>query len=136
MAKKKKEKMPWEKLKYVSEHKYKEYEAMDKDQLVAALKVQRAHQLELKKEKAQSGTLKEIRAELKEYRDKWADENPQLVGEIEDCKERIKEIQKERDEEIEQYLEEKKDLEGGFNDSIKGAQEHINVQLDFLRKLG
>lgn len=136
MAKKKREKQPWEKLKYVSEHKYKEYEQMSKDDLVAALQAQRAHQLDLKRQRAQSEILKELKSELKEYKEKWEAENPGLVEEILSCRERIKEINSKRDEKIEEYLEEKKDLEGGFRDSIAGAQEHINVQLDFLRKLG
>lgn len=134
MAKKKKEKQPWEKLKHVSETKYFEYKEMEEHELVETLKSQRAYQIELKTKKAQSEMLKEFRDELGEYKKNWAESNPELIEEIEQCRERIKEIQAERDSKIEGDLEEKKALEGGMGDSIKGAQEHIEVLLDFLRQ--
>lgn len=134
MAKKKKVKQPWEKLKHVSETKYFEYKEMSEDELVATLKSQRAYQIELMEKKSKSGTLKEIRSELNEYKKNWADNNPELIEEIEQCKDRIKEIQAERDGNIEDDLEEKKAMEGGFSDSLAGSKEHIDVLLDFLRQ--
>lgn len=130
----KKEKPPWAKLKFVGEYKYKEYEKMTETELVDSLKTQRAYQIEARRNKTQNATLKDIRDDLKEFREKWVAENPKLMAEIEECKNRIKELQDDRDSKIEGDIEEKKDIEGGFGDSIKGSQEHINLLLDFLRK--
>ena len=134
MAKKKKTPPPWAKLKFVSEWTYKEYEEMSEEDLVAKLKEKRKDELDFKRAKSTSGMLKEVREEIKEFRDNWVAENPKLADEILECKERVKEIEAERDEKIENDLEEKKTEEGAMGDQVKGAREHIEVLLDFLRK--
>lgn len=130
MAKKKNK---W-KYKYVSEEKFQEYENMSEEELVDSLKKQSAYHKQCIREKKGSETLKELRAEINEYKKKWADSNPEAMADIEGLKEQIKEIEAKRDEKIADDLEEKKDLEGGFRDAINGAQEHINVMVDLLRK--
>lgn len=134
MAKKKKQ--PKWKYKYVSEEKFEEYQNMSEDELVQTLKEQSAYHKKCVREKAGSDLLKELKSEIAEFRKLWAEKNPDSMEEIFQLKEQIKEIEEKRDSDIADDLEEKKDLEGGFNDAIKGAQEHVNVIVEVLRVKG
>lgn len=128
MAKKK-----TKKLKFVSDDKMEEYQNMSESELVASIKSQHAHIESAENKKKSSEFLKEARSEISEYRKTWSDENPEKVEEIEDLKAGLKVIKDERDAKIEQDLEEKKDLESGFNDNINGAKEHLMCMAFCLR---
>ena len=128
MAKEKK----W-KYKFLSEEKFAEYQDMDEDTLVNTIKEQASYLDQCKKAKASSDYLKDIKKDIADFRKDWQKTNPEKVEEIEQLKAQIKDIQDERDKAIQDALDEKKDLEGGLNDAIKGANEHIEALLFCLR---
>jgi hypothetical protein len=119
--------------KHVSDDKFEEYRNMTEEELVTRLKSQHAYLEEVEHKKKSSDLLKEMRSEINEYRKTWAKQNPEQVAEIERLKEEIKSIENERDAKIDQDLEEKKDLEASFRESIAGAKEHISALVFCLR---
>lgn len=121
------------KYKHLTEEQFEEYQNYNKDELIASLKAKVAYRDDLIAKKKGSDALKDIRSDINDFRKKWKAENPELVEEIERLKECIKGIESERDAKIEDAIEEKKDLEGGFSDSIKGSEEHIDALLHVLR---
>ena len=123
MGKKKK----W-KYKFLTEEKFQEYQNYTKDQIIEELKVRVAYIDENKTQKKHSESLKEIRSEISEHRKNWEDSD-----EIEHLQAEIKAIKEKRDAIIEELLEDKKALEGGFNDAIKSGQEHRDALLHALR---
>lgn len=129
-----KKKAPKWHYKYVTPEKFNEYEEMSEEELIETLKNQSAYHQECVNEKKFSDLFKELKSEINEYKKKWEEENPSKVEEIASLRDQIKAIQEERDEKIESDIEEKKELEAGFRDAINGAQEHINVIVDLLRK--
>lgn len=125
--------MAQKKLKHVSEEKFEEYQNMSEEELVESLKSQHAYLEECEKKKKDSDLLKEYRSEINDFRKKWKKENPEKQEEIDRLKEEIKSIEAERDAKIMTDLDEKKELEGGFRDSIAGAKEHIDCMVFCLR---
>jgi hypothetical protein len=121
------------KLKFVSEERFEVYQKMSEDELVESLKIQHAFLEEREKEKKESGILKECRSEINEFRKIWAKKNPEEVEEMERLKEQIDAIKEVRDKDIEDALDEKKDLEAGFNEAINGAKEHVHCLVHCLR---
>jgi len=132
--KKKKDEGPWDKFKFIEMDKYQEYDDLSEDELIETLKKQQDEYRRVFLEKKNSEYLKEMKKEISEYRKGWAKENPQLVEEKEQLQDQIKTINNERDAQIESDLEEKAALEGGMNDSINGAKEHILCITEILRK--
>ena len=104
------------KYKHLSEEKFEEYREMSKDGLIEAIKHQSSYLEESVKEKKGSALLKELRKEIADYRKIWADQHPEEAGEIESLQASLKEAKDDRDAKIEEDLNEKKDLEGSFND--------------------
>ena len=121
------------KTKHVSDEKFEEYSNMSEDELVAMLKVQDAFLETQVDKKKKSEILKETRAEINEYRKIWGKENPQALETIATLKEEIKDIEAGRDAKIEQDLEDKKEMEAGFNELIAGAKEHVGALVYCLR---
>lgn len=123
------------KYKHVSEDKVEEYQSLDKEGCIAALRTQSAYLDDMVNKKKTSEVLKELRGEVNEYRKKWNKENPDQVAELDRLKAQADDIKAERDKRILSDLDEKADLEGGFNDSINGCKEHIDCLVHCLRFL-
>ena len=123
MAKKKK------KYKWVEEDKLEEYKNLSEVDLIAKIKKQHAYLETAQKKKKDSSVLKELRGEVNEFRKIWKKKYPEKVKEIEDLKADIKAIESKRDAKIMEDLDEKKLMEGGFNDSIAGAKEHMEAMV-------
>ena len=121
------------KLKFVSPEKFEEYKSMTKEELVETLKDQHAHLEVVEAKKSSSEYLKEIRSEINEFRKDWGKRYPEKLDEIARLKEEIKAIEAERDADIENDLEEKKELEASLNENIRGAKEHITALVYCLR---
>ena len=121
------------KLKYISEDAAVELSELTESELVTRLKEKHSFLEEKLSEKKGSALLKEIRAEVLEFRKNWALKYPEKVKEIEDLKEQIKHITEERDAKIEEDIAEKKDLEAGYNDQINACKEYIDFMVFCLR---
>ena len=120
------------KLKFVPEELYERYTEMTQEELITELKIRSANLKRFIKEKKESEYLKELNKEIAEYRKDWKENNPQLVEDYEATKEAMVSA---RDAKIMGDIKEKKDLEGGFNDAIKGAKEYVDVLVDCLEKV-
>jgi len=123
----------YKKNKYVTEDQFNEYTELTEDQVVDKLKVHHSYLEEQELEKKGSELLKEIKGEIKEYRDKWNDENPDIVAEMERLQEEIKAIKADRDTKIESDIEEQKAATADYNDKINGAKAHIRALVFCLR---
>ena len=77
------------------------------------------HVQAIKKMRKEDGTLKDLKKLIKEHR-----ENSQ---ELKDAKEEVKRVREEIDSEIEEELEDKKALEGGYRDQMKEHQEMMHA---------
>ena len=125
MAKKKEKK--W-KYKFLTEEQFEEYKEYSKDQIIDELKTRLSYLDDNKNKKKFSEELKSLRGEIKEHRANWEGND-----EIEDLQEQIKDLKNKRDAEIEETLEDKTALEGGYQDAIKSAEEHRDALLYALR---
>jgi hypothetical protein len=118
------------KLKFVPEEVYQKYTMMSQDDLILELKRRLANLSEYKSVKKNNEYLKDLKKELADYRKTWKKENPKLVEDYESLK---AEYISARDEKILADIDELKDLEGGFNDAIKGAKEYVEVLMDCIQ---
>ncbi len=121
------------KLKFVSEGQLEEYKNADFRTLLSGLILRSNSVKELTDKKKSSDYLKELRSEISEYRKNWEADHK---NEMEAAKSVLEDIKTERDENLEEALEEKKDLEAGFNDGINAMKEHVNVIIDCMKMHG
>lgn len=116
------------KLKYMTVDEYLRLSSLDENQLLKEMrKALKAQKIE-KNRKRDDETLTELKAIIKKHK-----ENHDLKKEIEDLKAQIKDLKQTMEEEIEETILNKKDLEGGYNDSIKSFKEVekvVNIILD------
>lgn len=126
MAKKKKTKWPY---KYVSVDKVNELENLSKEALLQqALRFDTNLKAEEKNKKT-SETLSSLKKTISQHNKHWADSN-EGFNRAKDDFDYQKEI---RDAEISDTLEDKKDIEAGFNDVIKNFKEHRDVCMKLLK---
>lgn len=121
----KKDKYPY---KFLPQVTFEEYKALGKMALIEEIKSQHGNWEVSVKMKKESLELKSIKTEIKEFKD---GHEPEGLKELMD---EIKALREKRDEEIEDLLEDKKALEGGFNDAINARKEAVEVLLTLLRK--
>ena len=123
----------YKKSKYLSPEQFEEITQLSEEELVAKIKEQDEFLSEKEDERKGSELLKEMRAEIKEYRDKCDTNNPEDVAELERLKDAMKAIKTARDAAIESDLEEKKETEAIHRDNINGAKAHIRAMCYCLR---
>lgn len=116
------------KYKFLTEEQFEEYKEMSKDEIIENLKTRLTYLDNGKREKKFSEELKNLRSQIKEHRDNWEGND-----QIEDLQDEIKSLKEKRDREIEDVIEDKIALEGGYKDTIKSAEEHRDALLYALR---
>lgn len=121
------------KLKFVTKEDFEKFSNMEEEELVTVLKEKHAFMETKMAEKKSSEILKEIRSEIAEYRKNWAKKYPEKQEEILEATEHLKQLKESRDLKIHEGLEEKKDLEGGYNDHINACKEYVDVLVFCLR---
>lgn len=123
MAKKKK--WPY---KFISQGQMEEYKKLTKLELVEVLTEKNGHLKLAEKAKKGNDYLKEMVAEIREFREQ------NIPDGLIELKEEIKAMEEKRDEKITDSLDEKKEILGGFNDAINANKEHVSVLLSLLPK--
>lgn len=121
--KQKKEKFPYKIIRpeHVDELRTKTTDELLKEYLSQNKKIQI-----VSKQKKDDSKLKEIKSRIKEHRNNST--------ELQDAKESLKELKQEVDEEIRDDLEDKKALEGGYRDEIRGFKETIDAIQSIIEK--
>jgi gas vesicle protein len=125
-----KEKKFEDKFKFLSPEKFEEYAGMPEEEIVETIKAQSNHLDLCIKTKASSDYLKDIKKDISDFRKDWQKNNAEEWERVNDA---LKELKDKRDEGIADAIDEQKELEGGLNDAIKGAKEHIEALLYCLR---
>ena len=118
MAKKKK--YPY---KYIRPEQLDEYKDMGRENLIDSIMEKNAQLETCVSAKKNNGYLKELGKEISEFRKEHS------TQELIDLEQELKEQKESRDEEIEDSIGEKKDIEGGLNDAINANKEHISILL-------
>ena len=117
------------KYKHLTEEKFAEYQGLEEEELVKTLKAQAEYQEQCKSAK-NNDYLKDLKKDIADFRRDW---NKDHASELEEAKAAMDALKEARDEGIQDALDEKKDLEGGLNDALVGANEHIEALLFCLR---
>jgi len=125
---KKKEVFPY---KYLRPHQVEEIREMKMDELIKEHIKENKNIKVLKKQKKEHDEIIDLSKQIKKHR-----ENHELADKIKEMKNEIKELRKTIDLEIEDVLLDKKELVGGFNDSIKSHQERMDVVFKFIDERG
>jgi len=120
-----KQQWPW---KFLTKDQMDIYKSMSKTEVVETLKVKADYLDQMKKDKKGSQSLKDFRQEINEFRKSY-DGNK----DIEDIQAELKAAKEKRDSDIDELIESKKALEGGFSDHIKGAEEHRDALIKVMR---
>ena len=114
---------------YLSEGDQQKYMGMGKDELLIEFKKHRADLLAEKKSKKSSQALKDAREEIKDFDENWS-RNDELI----EAQEKLAAIKADREAERKELIEEKKQLEFDFNESIKVFQAHFDFICNELSK--
>jgi hypothetical protein len=121
--KSKKEKFPYKIIRpeHVDELRTKSTDELLKEYLAQNKKIQIVN-----KQKKDDSKLKEIKDRIKEHRGNST--------ELQEAKESLSELRETVDEEIRDDLEDKKALEGGYRDEIRGFKETIHAIQSIIEK--
>ena len=116
------------KYKFLRPEEIQELEKLSLNELVSEYTRNNTNLKAIKKAKKDDFHLEELKVSIKKYRENH------LPDEVQQLKNQIKELKAEVDENIKDELEEKKDIEGGYRDSIKSHNEKIDVILGLMDK--